>query len=45
MKKDNLSKKKKEPEWQESKPTSKANVAGEVEQDALILSLDNVLEA
>ena len=42
MKKDCWSNKKKEPEWQESKPTSEANVAGEVEQDALILSLDNV---
>ena len=45
MKKDCWSKKKKEPEWQESKPTSEANVAGEVEQDALIISLDNVSKA
>ena len=45
MKKDCWSKKKKAPEWQESKPTFEANVAGEVEQDALILSLDSVLEA
>ena len=45
MKKDCWSKKKKEPESDNSKSTSEANVAGEVEQDALILSLDNVSEA
>ena len=37
--------KKKEAESQDNKPTTKANVEGKVEQDALILSLDNVQES